>query len=463
MDDSTIGPHTPNQVSNGSRKDLPGIWNMKLPYQPRSQSKTGQLQYSELYTSPPARKLRLLLVITRLTVGGDTNVVLDIARYFNNHPGFEVEIAAGPVPANEIDLSSLVRESRIPTSIIPTLANCRDPRLLMNATFKLARLIRRKQFDIVHTHSSAAGIVGRLAAVTARVPVIVHHVHGWGLQEGMSMPVRHSYLGLERLCARFTKRLVAVSAPTIHKGLSHHIGSREKYALIYNGINLQQFQQQTDDPKMRQELGLDPDCKVVGMIGRLDKQKNPLDFIRAAAVVERHYPHAQFLIIGDGALRVECEQMINKLNLGGRCILLGFRSDVAKLLPLITVVVSTSLWEGLPVVFQEAMCAGKPIVSNDVDGVSDVVREGETGYLVAPRCPKETANRVLRLLNDEKLCDRLGSRARQDARKFSTEQMLQDIERLYTQLAIPQQKALKAQFLAYRDDLDIRKQKPERV
>lgn len=420
-------------------QDLPVTLNMEPSRHHPLQLKRGDLRHPELNARSRTRKLRLLLVITRLTVGGDTNVLLDIARHFRDHPGFEVEIAAGPVPSTEIDLSPLVRESRIPTSIIPALRNCRSPRLLVNATLDLARLIRRKQYDIVHTHSSAAGIVGRLAAVTARVPVIVHHVHGWGLQEGMSTSMRHSYLGLERLCARFTKCLVAVSAPTIHKGLTHRIGSREKYALIYNGINLQQFREQTEEPKLRRELGLDPECKVVGMIGRLDRQKNPLDFIRAAAIVECHYPQARFLIVGDGALRPECEQLINELNLGGRCILLGFRNDVAKILPLITVIVATSLWEGLPVVFQEAMCAGKPIVSNDVDGVSDVVREGETGYLVSPHRPEETANRILRLLDDDKLCDRLGSRARLDAMKFSTEQMLQDIERLYTKLAIPQQ------------------------
>lgn len=439
MNNQNVSPSTRKRESKESTYHLPGTWKMEQPCHYPPQLKRGEVRHFKLYTRSRARKLRLLLVITRLTVGGDTNVLLDIARHFRDHPGFEVEIAAGPVPTTEIDLSSLVRESRIPTSIIPTLSNCRDPRLLIGATLDLARLIRRKQYDIVHTHSSVAGIVGRVAAVTARVPVIVHHVHGWGLQEGMSIPMRHSYLGLERFCARFTKCLVAVSAPTIHKGLAHRIGSRDKYELIYNGINLQQFRQQTEDPKLRLELGLDPDCKVVGMIGRLDRQKNPLDFIRAAAVVERHCPQTRFLIVGDGALRPECEQMINKLNLRRRCILLGFRNDVSKILPMITVVASTSLWEGLPVVFQEAMCAGKPIVSNDVDGVSDVVREGETGYLVAPHRPEDTADRILRLLKDDELCDRLSSRARLDAMKFSTEQMLKDIERLYTRLAIPQQ------------------------
>jgi len=403
------------------------------------QSARGKLEQPFPHKAPAARKLRLLLVITRLTVGGDTNVLLDIARHFRNHPKFEVEIAAGSVPAHEVDLTSLAYDSRIPISIIPTLTNRPDPRLLINAIFDLARLIRRRKYDIVHTHSSVAGIVGRLAAATARVPAIVHHVHGWGLQEGMSIPVRYSYLALERLCARFTARLVAVSTQTIQKGLNHRIGSTDKYTLIYNGINLKQFRQEAEDPGKRRELGLPPDCKVVGMIGRLDRQKNPLDFIRAAAVVGRQHPQARFLLVGDGSLRPECERLIKDLNLEDQCILLGFRSDVSKILPMLTVLVSTSLWEGLPVAFQEAMCAGKPIVSNDVDGVSDVVREGETGYLVAPRRPEETADRILRLLNDDELCNRLGASARLDSMKFSTDQMLREIESLYTGLSVQQQ------------------------
>jgi glycosyltransferase involved in cell wall biosynthesis len=384
--------------------------------------------------STGARKFRLLLVITRLTVGGDTNVLLDIARRFRNHPRIEAEIATGPVPPNEVDLTHLAYESRIPTSIISTLSNRPDPRQMIRAGLELRGLMRRRRYDIVHTHSSAAGVIGRMAAATARVPVIVHHVHGWGLQDGMSVPMRYAYLGLERLCTRFSDRLIAVSKATVQKGLVHRIGPEDKYTLIYNGINLQTFSQEVDALKVRLELGLDRDCRLVSMIGRLDRQKNPLDFIHAAALVVRQYPRVQFLIIGDGTLRAECERLIKQLNLRQRCILLGFRNDVARILPILSVVASTSLWEGLPILFQEAMCAGIPIVANDVDGVSDVVRDGETGYLVSPHNPQEMADRIVRLLRDEELRKRLGAHARRDSAEFSSEQMLEKIELLYMQL-----------------------------
>lgn len=379
----------------------------------------------------PEKKTRVLLIITRLTTGGDTNVVLDIASHLNNHPRFAADLAAGPVPPEEVDLTFLARERNIPTRIVPCLINHIDPMLNMRAILQLRKLMIKGQYEIVHTHSSVAGVIGRIAALSAGVPAIVHHVHGWGIQEGMSAGMRTLYLGLERLCASFTKRLIVVSRPTLQKGLAYRIGREDQYALIYNGIQLEKFRQKYDERQVRLELGLDPDCRVVGMIGRLDRQKNPLDFIRAAAIVRKRYQKVQFLIAGEGVLRNECRSLIQDLNLDGNFFLLGFRNDVEKIMAVLDLIVSSSLWEGLPVVFQEAMSAGKPIVANDVDGASDVIIDGETGYLVAPHKPAEMAERILNLLGSDDLCKRMGLAAQRNAESFSSEQMLDRLVSLY--------------------------------
>jgi glycosyltransferase involved in cell wall biosynthesis len=383
-------------------------------------------------------KFRLLLVITRLTVGGDTNVVLDIASHFGKHPDFEASLAVGPVPDGETDLTWLAYEQAIPTIVIPSLVNRINPVQNLAAVRQLRSIMVRGQYDIVHTHSSVAGIVGRTAALSARIPVIVHHVHGWGLREDMSPGLRVVYLTLERLCARFTSRMIAVSEPTIQKGLGYHICPKEKFALIYNGIHLQTFSQQVDRECVLQDLGLDPECKIVGMIGRLDKQKNPLDFIRTAAIVVKDYPKVQFLIAGDGGLRTDCERLIRELGLEGKFFLLGFRDDIHRILPAVNIVVLSSLWEGLPVVFQEAMSAGKPIVANNVDGACDVVVDGETGYLVTPHRPQEMADRILYLLNNDELSNRFGLTAQRNSKIFSSEQMTEKIEALYRELLATQ-------------------------
>src|SRR5215213_2814541 len=382
----------------------------------------------------PGRKIRVLLVITRLTIGGDTNVVLDIASYFNDHPHFEANLAAGPVPDNEIDLTHLASQRGIPIKVIPSLFNRINPWVNFRAMLELRAYIRQGKYDIVHTHSSVAGVIGRWAALTARVPVIVHHVHGWGLQEEMSRISRMLYLIMERVCATFTDRLIAVSRPTIEKGLTFRICPEDKFALIYNGIDLEKFQQPMDKQKIYLELGLDPECKMVGMIGRLDRQKNPLDFIRAAAMVIKEYPKVQFLIAGEGSLRPECERLINELGLANKFFLLGYRNDINKILPALTLTVLSSLWEGLPVLFQEAMSAGKPIIANNIDGARDVIINGETGYLVTPRQPREMADRILELLNNDDLSYEMGITAKQHSEQFSSERMVREIETLYRAL-----------------------------
>ena len=380
------------------------------------------------------RKIRVLLVITGLASGGATNVVLDLASKFNSHPDFDIHLLTGPPPPGRVDVTHLAYELGINTRVIPSLINHINPMVNMKAVADIQRIMVRENYDIVHTHSSVAGVVGRLAALTAGVPVIIHHVHGWALHQNMPAGMRMLYVTLERLCAKYTTRIITVSRPDIQKGLSHRIGREDKFALIYNGIDLGKFRQPFDDKQTREELGLDPDCKLVGMIGRLDKQKNPLDLIRTAAIVASRYSKVQFFIVGDGPLHSECERLINELGLKGKFLLLGYRSDVPRIMSVLTITAMSSLWEGLPLVFLEAMSAGKPIVANDVDGASDVVSDGETGFLVPPHQPSEMAERILYLLNNEALCNAMGSVGRRRSSNFSLERMVGQIESLYKEL-----------------------------
>ena len=380
------------------------------------------------------RSIRVLLVITGLATGGATNVVLDLARHIKNQPGFELQLITGPIPPGRNDVRHLAQEMGIPTRVVPSLINHINPIVNLKAVADLRRIMVEGKYDIVHTHSSVAGIVGRLAALAAGIPVILHHVHGWGLHDGMSALTRRLYLTLEQFCAKFTDRIITVSAPDIQKGLNQGIGTKDKFTLINNGIDLEKFRQKVDVRQVRSELGLDPDGKVVGMVGRLDEQKNPLDLIRTAAIVTKSYPNVQFLIIGDGSLRPDCERLIKELNLSDRFFLLGFRDDVPRILPIMTITAMSSLWEGLPLAFLEAMSAGKPIVANDIDGASDVVVNGETGFLVPARQPELMADRILTLLKDETLCNTMGRVAQERSEYFSLPRMLGKVESLYKEM-----------------------------
>ena len=376
----------------------------------------------------------MLLVITGLASGGATSVVLDLANYFSNHPDFDIHLLTGPIPPGRTDVTYLAYELGINTRIIPTLINHINPIVNLKALADIRHIMVQGNYDIVHTHSSVAGVIGRLAAGSAGVSVILHHVHGWGLHARKSKLLQILYLNLERLCARFTNQIIAVCRPDIQTGLAHRIGREDKYTLIYNGIDLDKFRQPVNDKEMYDTLGLDPECKLVGMIGRLDRQKNPLDFIRAASIVVSRYPKVQFLIVGDGLLRSACERLINELNLKEKLFLLGYRNDVPRVVSMLTITAMSSIWEGLPLAFLESMSAGKPIVANNVDGASDVVINGETGFLVALHQPSEMAERILYLLNNEKLCSEMGRVAQQRSNYFSKQRMVAQVESLYKEL-----------------------------
>ncbi|MCC6454636.1 MAG: glycosyltransferase family 4 protein [Caldilineaceae bacterium] len=390
--------------------------------------------YHEDTSRTAPRKIRVLLIITGLAAGGATNVVLDIASRLSKHPDFVIDLVTGPIPPGRTDVTDLAYALGINTRVIPTLVNHIDPLMNLRAMMDIRRIMVEGQYDVIHTHSSVAGVVGRLAALTAGTTVLIHHVHGWPLYQDMGVRMRMLYVMLERLCARYTTRIVAVSRPDIQKGLAYRICKEEKFALIYNGIDLDKFRQPVDAQQIRKELNLDPNCKLVGMIGRLDKQKNPLDFIRAAAIVARSYADVQFVIVGDGSLRGECQHLINELHLNEKLFLLGYRNDVDRILPILTVAAMSSLWEGLPIAFLESMSAGKPIVANDVDGASDVVINGETGFLVPPHQPSKMAERILYLLNNDSLCDEMRHVAQQRSNYFSVQRMVNQIESLYKEL-----------------------------
>ncbi|UCF27893.1 MAG: glycosyltransferase family 4 protein [Chloroflexota bacterium] len=392
---------------------------------------TEQSEY-KLGTSPSSsRKIRVLVVITVLGTGGATNVVLDLANHLNQSPDFEVLLLTGPIPPSRNDLTPLAHEMKIPTQMTPNLIYHINPLVNIKAVTDLRKIMVEGDFDIVHTHSSVAGVVGRLAAYIARIPVIIHHVHGWGLHEKMSTFSKFLYLNLERLCARFTNQLIVVSKTDIKKGLDYRIADENKFALIYNGIDQERFEQTVNESQIRKELGLKPDSDLVGMIGRLDEQKNPLDFIRAAAIVADNYQNVQFVFIGDGPLRNESERLIKELNLVDKFFLLGYRDDVTRIIPVLKITALSSLWEGLPIVFLEALCAGKPIVANDVDGAQEIVIDGETGYLVTPGEPSEMAEKILTLLNDDSLCHDMASIAKQRSEYYSVDRMVSEIEQLY--------------------------------
>jgi glycosyltransferase involved in cell wall biosynthesis len=384
--------------------------------------------------------IRILHPITRLIVGGAqentmyTALLLDKTHY-------QVEVLSGPQTGSEGSLIGEVRAYGIPLTIFPHLLRQVNPYHDILCLYKLTRFIKLGKFTIVHTHSSKAGILGRLAAKIAGVPIIIHTVHGWSFHEYMHPAVRNTYIFLERWIGRFTDRLIVVAEKDIEKGLKHGIGRPEQYQLIRSAIPLDEFnREQADRDSIRAELGIPIDASVLGNVGRFSTQKNPLDWVHVAGRVGRLLPECRFLLVGDGPLLADVKATLAEEGILDRTILTGLRRDIPRLMAGMDVFLLTSLWEGLPRVIPQAMAMGLPVVANAVDGSSEAIVPGETGYLCTPGALDEMAERCAELLRDPVKRNAMGKKGQEYASKeFDVRQMVTQIDSVYQELLVQSQ------------------------
>jgi glycosyltransferase involved in cell wall biosynthesis len=383
--------------------------------------------------------VRVLHVITRLIVGGAQENTMWTADLLNRGwPGsgrYQVDVVAGTQTGPEGSLVEEVRERGTAVTLLPALRREPAPFRDLAALVQLVRLIRRGRYRIVHTHSSKAGVLGRLAARIAGVPAIVHTVHGWSFHDGLSGMRRRVYVALERIGDRCGHSGVLVTSRDRDKGAAAGIRGGGHYRLIRSGIELDRFGHPgVSRAEMRDRLGIPEAAPVVGTVTRLSTQKAPLDLVEAFAIIREGCPDARFVIVGDGPLRSAVETRIRAHGLGSRVVMTGLRRDIPELLPSFDVFVLTSLWEGLPRVLPQAMASGVPIVCTRADGNAEAVQDGIQGYLVAPGQPAEMAGRVLELLADADVRGRMGQAGRQRAQEFDVRQMAREIDALYREL-----------------------------
>jgi glycosyltransferase involved in cell wall biosynthesis len=379
-------------------------------------------------------KLRVVHIITMLELGGAQQNTLYTLEHLNREC-FEVFLVSG---AGGLLSEDAARIRNLQSFFLPSLVREVKPARDIKALFKLWILLRRLQPQIVHTHSSKAGILGRWAAKLAGVPVIIHSIHGFGFHDRQNSYSKRLFVFLERLTSLITTRFIAVSRADIEKGRKEALFGSDRVSLIRSGIPLKEFADVHVEPSEKKvELGLKPDDPVVGMVACFKPQKAPVDFVEVANRVVKEVPEARFLLAGDGELRGEIEDRIRYFRLEDSVRLLGWRRDIASLIRSFNVLALTSLWEGLPRVFPQAMAAGIPIVATDVDGAKEAVEHGVTGYLVEPHDVQRMAEHIVRLLKDPRKAALMGQRAKERVGEFDSGKMVKQQEELYLQL-VPQ-------------------------
>ncbi len=372
-------------------------------------------------------KKNLLHIITKLELGGaQQNTLYSVERH--DRSKYNVFLAAG-AEGLLVEDAKKIKDAKI--ILLPELKHPISPLWDFRCFKKLKALMKAEKIDIVHTHSSKAGILGRYAARAARVPVIIHTIHGFSFNDFQNKVKKHIFVALERGAAKFTDALIAVTSADIEKGLKRGIGKKEQYAVIHSSIDLDEFSRVYDTAKIRSGFGIAPEEKVAGMIACFKEQKDPVTFVRVAAEVLKAVPDSKFVLVGDGELRGNVEAEIERLGLSGRVILTGWKKEVAPLLSCFDALVLTSLWEGLPRVFPQAMAAKKPIVATLVDGAKEAILDGVNGFVCAPKDIKGLAEKVIYLFKNSSEAVKMGLAGSKRAGEWDVREMVPAIERVY--------------------------------
>lgn len=370
---------------------------------------------------------RILHVITRLEPGGAQRNTLYTVAHLDRRE-FSPVLAWGPGDPLDDEARRLDGVELCP---VPDLARPVRPWRDLRALAGLRRLIRRVQPDVVHTHSSKAGILGRLAARLERAPAVVHSIHGYGFTPLQPPATRAAFLAAERLAARWTDRFVAVARSDLERGVALGLFPRERVVLIRSGIELGRFRAADPGP-VRRRLRLPDGASVVAQVGNFKPQKAPFDFVRAAAAVAGAHPGTVFVMTGDGPLRPAAERLAAELVVADRFCFSGWLDDIAGLLAVTDVSVLTSRHEGLPRAVVESIAAGVPIVATAVDGTVEVVRDGVTGLLVPPGDIAGLTEAISALLADPgRRAEMARAAGAEDLAEFDIDRMVRDQEELY--------------------------------
>lgn len=382
--------------------------------------------------------MRIAQVITRLIIGGaQENTILTCEGLVA--AGHDVTLISGVETGPEGSLWPRAEQCGAKNVRVQSLRRNVHPLAEIRCCRELERIFRGGHFDVVHTHSSKAGILGRRAAHRAGVPFVVHTIHGMSFNRTQPPWVRAAYRALERRAARWTHKFITVADAMIDQAVAAGIAERSRFVTIRSGMETERFGPDADARRqVRKEWGVGDDDVVVGTIARLFRDKGYESLLEALPDVARECPNARFVWVGDGAHRERYVSELTRLGLRDRVHLTGLvpPEEIPRILNGFDLIAHASRWEGLPRALVQAALTEVPAVSFDNDGAPEVVEDGVTGYLAPMGSVTQLAQRVVELVRDGDLRRAMGKRARPAClERFSVGKMVEEIERVYESLA----------------------------
>jgi len=377
--------------------------------------------------------MKICHVITRMIVGGaQENTLLTIIGHVQK--GHEVVLITGPSPGPE---GELLKNSDFPEFEIlevPELVRDLNPLKDCIAYRKLKNIFKERQFDVVHTHSSKAGIIGRAAAWKAKIPFVTHTVHGQAFHRYEKPWKNFMYICVERWAARRCHKIYAVAQAMIDQCVEAKIAPREKYKVVYSGMDIAKFLNAAPEVELREKLGIPSHAKVIGTVARLFPLKGYEYFLPFAHSVANVCPEVHFLIVGDGPMRENMDKRIARTGLEDHFHFAGLvpPDEVYRYIALMDMLVHLSLREGLPRCVVQALASGKPALGFQLDGTPEVIIDGETGYCAQAKDTKTVIASAVHILSNPDLAERMGVNGRKlVAEKFDWHKMADILEKEY--------------------------------
>jgi glycosyltransferase involved in cell wall biosynthesis len=383
--------------------------------------------------------MRVTHIITRLIVGGAQENTVASVLGLRRKPGLQVELVSGPSLGPEGSLEHLFAGMTESFTTIPELVRPVNPWKDAVALRKLTRHLRARRPDIVHTHSGKAGVLGRIAAARARIPIIIHHVHGPSFGPFQPAPANFIFRNAERYAARMTTHFICSAHAMTRLYVAAGIGRPEQYTRILSGFNLKPYEQVSHDAALRRKLGLLDGDFVIGKIARLAPLKGHDDLFAALKRLLPKCPQARLLLLGGGVLRDALEAKARAMGLANKVILTGLLppKEVPRHIGIMDCLAHLSTREALSRALPQALAAGRPVVAYDFDGADEICLEDQTGFLVRTGDVSTVSDRLLELFLKPDLRERFGRRGREFVfEHFSVERLVDAQYELYQRLAI---------------------------
>ncbi len=385
---------------------------------------------------------KIVHIITRMDKGGSAQntllTCLALSRRYEQVLVYGLSLESQMTERESRSVDSRVKEAENKgVKIIPLSSLVRriDPARDLSALYSLWRLMIREKPAIVHTHTSKAGILGRCAARLAGVPGVVHTPHGHVFYGHFGFLASRVFLLAERLMARITDRLIALTQGEKNDYIALCVCDPRKIVTIHSGVDVGSYMQvKVNVQEKRRSLGLDPEGLTVGTVGWLLPIKGPMYLLKAMGEAWKSYPQTSLVYVGKGALEKELREESSRMGVSEKVWFLGWRDDIQEILPILDIFVLPSLNEGMGRVLVEAMAAGRPIVASNVGGIPDLVYQGKNGLLVPAADHKALARAIGFLIGNPDKRRQMGEKGREMAIRFGTDSMVQKIDRLYLEL-----------------------------